>query len=181
MASEVERIGEESRRYAEHMVARMAEAKARREAENRQVAEQWAAEMNQFWQEMAEYAAGQEGNGRDQPVDAGDRPHEHQAPPAERQSGAEPFRLREIETHQSRDQELRRQQETFAPHVTGGGSLYRSYETGSLSQPVQGGELDAREAIARSAAARRRNNIVAPVDDDGDDEAKYYQRGSWLV
>ncbi len=170
MVSEVERIGEECRRYSEQMVARMEEAKAQREARNRAQAEQAAAEMRQLQQEMAE------------PVSPEGRQDNEQAPLARRQPEVESFRLRETEVQRLRDEELRRQQDAALSPVGGGGiPVQRGDGSGFPAQPVPVGELDTRESIARSAAARRRNNVVAPIDDDGDDEAEYYRRKSWLV
>ncbi|MGW6331898.1 hypothetical protein [Nocardia rhamnosiphila] len=155
MASEVERIGEECRRYADHMVERMAETKRRSEARSRELTEQAAAEMRQFWREPAERvddtAAREDPAARDQGGQSGSNeqvePVDERSRGAVRQSGTESVRLRDAGTARLDDEELRTRQ----------------------------------EAIARSAAARRNQRVVTPVDDDGDDEAQYYRRNSWLV
>jgi hypothetical protein len=154
MASEVERIGEECRRYADRMVERMAETKRRSEARSRELTEQAAAEMRQFWRELAERvddtAVREDTAAREQGGPS--RPNEQVGPVDEQSRGAgrEPgteLRLRDAGTARLDDEELRTRQ----------------------------------EAIARSAAARRNQRVVTPVDDDGDDEAQYYRRNSWLV
>lgn len=178
MASEIERIGEESRRYAERMVERMTEAKARREARDRERAEQAAAEMRRLREELAQRAEHEGGEG-DRPAGADERgrPDHELLLPAERQPGVESFREKEIQW--PRGGESRRQQEAIAPPSGGGGLPVQCGHEGA--RPPQVGELDPHEAIARAAAARRRSSIVAPIDDDGDDEAEYYRRNSWLV
>ncbi|MEU4431355.1 hypothetical protein ACH474_30205 [Nocardia rhamnosiphila] len=155
MASEVERIGEECRRYADHMVERMAETKRRSEARSRELTEQAAAEMRQLWRESAERvddtAARGDAAAREQGGQSGSNeqviPVDEQSRGAGRQPGTESGRVREAGTARLDDEELRTR----------------------------------REAIARSAAARRNQRVVTPVDDDGDDEAQYYRRNSWLV
>ena len=184
MASEVERIGEESRRYSERMVERMVEAKARREARSRELAEQSAAEMRQFWQEMAERAAEPQGPEHDRPLAADEQGRQgtEQTPPAGRPPEVEFFRLREKEIERPQDGELRGRQEAVVPPAGDSRKTAQSdHDEEHPTRVEQLGDIDPREAIARSIAARRRNDIVAPIDDDGDDEAKYYRRNSWLV
>ncbi|MFI9533544.1 hypothetical protein ACIG56_09880 [Nocardia fusca] len=155
MASEVQRIGEECRRYADRMVERMAETKRRSEARSRELTEQAAAEMRQFWRELAERAddtaAREDTVAREQGGQSGRNdqvgPVDEQSRGAGREPGTEPVRLWDAGTARLDDEELRTRQ----------------------------------EAIARSAAARRNQRVVTPVDDDGDDEAQYYRRNSWLV
>ncbi|WP_459547971.1 hypothetical protein [Nocardia sp. X0981] len=181
MASEIERIGAESRRYAERMVERMTEARARREVRDRERAEQAAAEMRRLREELAERAE-HEGED-DRPVDTEERIRqgEELSSPAGRQAGEESFRPRGSEVQRLWGGESRGRQEAIAP-PSGGGIPARQGCAGESSvPPAEVGELDPREAIARAAAARRRNSIVAPIDDDGDDEAEYYRRNSWLV
>ena len=169
MASEVERIGEECRRYSEYMVARMEEAKAHREARSREQAERAAAEMRQLRQELAERVDAQEGL---------DEASFRSGPALEVESSL----LRETEVQRLRNEELHRQQETAVSAYGGlGAPAQRSDVDGSPEHPAPAGDLDPREAIARAAATRRRNSVVAPVDDDGDNEAEYYRRKSWLV
>ncbi|NKY34322.1 hypothetical protein HGA13_14725 [Nocardia speluncae] len=183
MASEVERIGEECRRYSERMVARMAEAKAQREARSREQAERAAAEMQQLRQELVERAIGQEDRQDDRPVRVGGqgRQGDELLSSAGRQTGVEAFQLQEAEVQRLRREALRIREKTVAPSEADGVPVQQSDVTGCPADPAQTGDLDPRKAIARAAAARRRNSVVAPIDDDGDDEAEYYRRGSWLV
>ncbi|MEU4841052.1 hypothetical protein [Nocardia testacea] len=155
MASEVERIGEECRRYADRMVERMAETKRRSEARSRELTEQAAAEMRQFWRELAERAdnaaAHEDAGTQEQGGQSGSSEQvgsvDAQSRIAGLRPGTESIRLQEAGMARRDDEELRTRQ----------------------------------EAIARSAAARRNQRVVTPVDDDGDDEAEYYRRNSWLV
>ncbi|MEU4315699.1 hypothetical protein [Nocardia sp. NPDC024068] len=184
MASEIERIGEECRRYADRMVERMAESRAQREARSRQMAEQSAAEMRKLRQGMAEAPAEQTGRAEERRL-GGDR-QEQQAAVRPQPNGNQPppdlFRLRQDEIERLRNLELRRQQEMMAPSSGDGGVPgQHAHEGGPTESAEQLGDLDPREAIARAAAARRRNSVVAPIDDDGDYEADYYRRNNWLV
>lgn len=183
MASEVERIGEECRRYAERMVVRMAAAKAEREARDRQRTEQAAAEMRQLSQDAVERETADEGRADDRPLmsDEPGSPGNKFPARSEPESGQETFRLRESEIQRLRNDELRRQHQVITPAAGAGVPAQRPDATGLPVQPAHADDLDPREAIARAAAARRRNSVVAPIDDDGDDEAEYYQRKSWLV
>ncbi|MFI2232059.1 hypothetical protein [Nocardia testacea] len=114
MASEVERIGEECRRYADRMVERMAETKRRSEARSRELTEQAAAEMRQFWRELAERAddaATREQNERTGSNEQVQPAGEHAA---ERPPGSDSFRMREAGTARPDDEELRTRQEAIA-------------------------------------------------------------------
>ncbi|WP_051164363.1 hypothetical protein [Nocardia testacea] len=114
MASEVERIGEECRRYADRMVERMAETKRRSEARSRELTEQAAAEMRQFWRELAERAddaATREQNERTGSNEQVQPAGEHAA---ERPPGSDSIRMREAGTARPVDEELRTRQEAIA-------------------------------------------------------------------
>ncbi|WP_157106201.1 hypothetical protein [Nocardia sienata] len=179
MASEVERIGEECRRYSERMVERMAEAKSRREARSRERAEQAAAET----QDTAERTVDQDGreHGPQAGMDEQWRPDSGRSPRSGQESEGRSFPLQENKYQRLRDEERRTQQQVVAPPA---GRRVSTQGVQGVEHPIpegQSDELDTNEAIARSIAARRRNNVVAPIDDDGDDEADYYRRKSWLV
>ncbi|NUP27225.1 MAG: hypothetical protein HOQ44_11130 [Nocardia sp.] len=182
MASEVERIGEECRRYSERMVERMAEAKARREARSTELAEQSAADMRRFWADMAEAAADQEGREHDSHTGV-DEPGRQDTDRAARfERGPEPDSAGPRELGVPRPHGERHRQNTGSPAPGGGGAGVPGVGgEGNTTRPGPPGELDPSEVIARSIAARRRNSVVAPIDDDGDDEADYYRRNSWLV
>ncbi|MGW1742172.1 hypothetical protein ACWCPQ_25595 [Nocardia sp. NPDC001965] len=178
MASEVERIGEECRRYSERMVERMAEAKARREARSAELAEQSAADMRRFWADMV---AEQEGREHDPHTGVDEPGHQDTDRAARIERPPEPDSAGPRELEFPRPREEKHRQNTGSPPSGGGGTGVPGAGAGNTTRAGQSGELDPNEVIARSIAARRRNSVVAPIDDDGDDEADYYRRNSWLV
>ncbi|MGW5384814.1 hypothetical protein [Nocardia sp. NPDC003963] len=176
MASELERIAEDCRLRAAEIVHRLDELNERTAAKSRELAEDSASAMREFWQEMAEKQQGDRSAGPDGQGDKGNE----QSHAVGRRPDVESLQLLDAESKGPDEEQLRRRQAMVRPVGDAGVPVQSSYEgdhrTGATSD-----EFDRREAIARSAAARRRNSVVAPIDDDGDDEAEYYRRNSWLV
>lgn len=163
-------IADQARRLTQQMLEEATEHRRRNSMKLRELEQR----THQRLQQIAEEAESQ----------AEQVPGEPTAPPSEAGQHSESglWEKGSGEPSRSSEEEPRRQQETRARLAESGSvPVQLGHGDGSRPPTVPTGELDQREAIARSAAARRRNSVVAPTDDDGDDEAEYYRRNSWLV